>query len=86
MKELGYEVVPDADVKVGDKRTDVGAAIGSAATLALGGGMRGVVMRMPKEWYDEAQRDKMQDISRIEETLKAKNLDGTYGKFEVSRD
>lgn len=86
MKEIGYEVVPANEAQVGDKRADIGSAIGSAATLALGGGVRGVVMRIPKEWYQDAQREKMQEVSRIEETLKPKKSDGMYGSVEFSRD
>lgn len=87
MKELGYEVVLQSDVKVGDRRVDVGGALGSAATLPVGGGIQGVVMRIPKEWYEESQQEKRAEIARIEETIKPKNLDGTvYGsKLEITR-
>lgn len=87
MKELGYEVVPNAGVQVMDRRVDVGGALGSSATISVGGGVQGVVMRIPKEWYDEAQKEKREEIARIEETIKPKNLDGTYGnKLEITRD
>lgn len=86
MKDLGYEVVSADEVKVNDRRADIGAAIGTASTLALGQGMRGVVMRMPKEWYEDAQKEKMADVSRLEQTLKPKKSDGMYGSVEFSRD
>lgn len=86
LKEIGYEVCTAAELQIGDKRVDLGASIGSSATLALGGGDKGVVMKIPKEWYDADQAAKQQAVSRSEQTMKEDaRKDGNYGKIEISR-
>lgn len=86
LKEIGYEVCTREELQIGDKRVDLGAPVGSAATLALGGGDKGVVMKIPKEWYDADQEAKHQAVSRSEQTMKEDaRKDGNYGKIEISR-
>jgi hypothetical protein len=86
LKEIGYEVCMRDELKIGDKRVDLGAPIGSAATLALGGGDKGVIMKIPKEWYDADQLAKHDAVSRSEQTMKEDaRKDGNYGKIEISR-
>lgn len=63
-KELDYEV--DTTAVVGRKRVDVPSAIGSAPTIAVGGGMNAVVMRKRKDWYEEDQKAK-QELIDIQE-------------------
>lgn len=86
LKELGYEVVDAGDVRVGDRRVDLGKSVGSAATLALGRGDSGVVMRIRKEWYDEDQKNKQVEVSRSEQTMKEDARKNNYGKLDISRD
>jgi hypothetical protein len=85
-KDAGYEMVPAKDVRIGDKRVNAASAEGSMAQTAIGGGKKGIVMRIPKEWYDEDQQAKLQQNADLEAATKAKALDGTYGKLQVSRD
>jgi hypothetical protein len=86
LKEIGYEVCTAAELQIGDKRVDLGAPIGSAATLALGGGDKVVVMKIPKEWYDADQIAKEQAVSRSEQTMKEDaRKDGHYGKIDITR-
>ena len=84
LKELGYEVVNAAEVRVGDRRVDLGNTIGSAATLALGRGDNGVVMRIRKEWYDEDQAAKAARIDEAERSIKKPDIDGSYGEIKIS--
>lgn len=86
LKEIGYEVCTANEIRIGDKRVDLGATIGSSATLALGGGDRGVVMKIPKEYYDDDQAHKLETISRSEQTMNEEaHKNGNYGKIEISR-
>jgi hypothetical protein len=62
-KAAGYEVVSAKDVTVGDRRVNAASAEGSAATVSVGGGTKGVVMRIKKEWYDEDQQRKIDDVA-----------------------
>lgn len=88
-KENGWEVVPAADVRVGDKRVEDPGSIGSAATISVGlvgeTAGRAVVMRIPKEWYAEDQKAKDAAIEASERSMKQEALEGTYGKLEITR-
>jgi regulator of protease activity HflC (stomatin/prohibitin superfamily) len=70
---------------VGDKRVNSAAAEGSKAQLSVGQGQKAFVVRIKKEWYEEDQASKQAYVNRLEEATKAKALDGTYGKLEISR-
>lgn len=65
--EGGWEVVKDA--KVGDKRVENTTGVGSVPTVSLGQGVKGVVLRIKKEWYAEDQAAKMQEVRATEETM-----------------
>lgn len=83
--DAGYEIVRDEDVKVGDKRVNKATPEGSAAQLSVGQGQKAFVMRIRKEWYQEDQASKQVYNDQVENTIKQKALDGTYGKLEITR-
>jgi hypothetical protein len=80
--EGGYEVVKARDVKVGDKRIDAPSEEGSIKRVSVGGGAKGVVMRIRRDWHDEDQAAKEKFIAETEATMKAEALNGYYGKIE----
>jgi len=84
--DAGYELVDADSVRVGDKRVNTAKAEGSIAQLSVGQGQKAFVVRIKKEWYEEDQRAKMKKVDDLEAATKAKALDGTYGKLEISRD
>lgn len=90
-KENGWEVVPAADVKIGDKRVEDPSSVGSASRIAVGlvGEQAGhaVVMRIPKEWFKEDQAAKEQELRALEQTMKedARNS-ADYGTVLLPRD
>ena len=61
--DRGYEIVP---AKVGDKRVDSAAPIGSQSQISVGGGTKAVVMRIRKDWYEEDQAFKQSQIDSLE--------------------
>ncbi len=90
--DRGYEHVKNADVKVGDKRGDSTASLGANATVQMGGGRLGYVMRIKKEWYDEDQAAKAAEVDSTEAAMRrekrsAKNPseDGVYGEVQIGR-
>lgn len=85
-KSAGYEVVSAKEVTVGDRRVNAASAEGSFAQVSVGSGTKAVVMRIKKEWYEEDQTRKQDDVDRTEASTKADALKGTYGKLEISRD
>jgi hypothetical protein len=86
LKSAGYEVVSAKDVTIGDRRINAASAEGSAATASVGGGVKAVVMRIKKEWFDEDQQRKINDVAATEAATKADALKGTYGKLDIERD
>lgn len=85
-EELGYEIVRDNKVKVGDKRVAVPTAEGSPVQVSVGGGTQGYLMRIKKDWYAEDQKSKQEHVDRLEASMKSEALSqGMYGKLEISR-
>lgn len=83
LKEIGYEIVNAGDVKVGEARVDVGSNVGSAASMSVGNGVRGVVMRIREDWYNEDQANKQADIEQTESAMKKQ--DGLIGEVQITR-
>jgi hypothetical protein len=87
MQEIGYELVTDSTVKVGDKRVAVPSAEGSPTKISVGGGTKAYVMRIKKEFYDEDQKAKQQLVDELEATTKREARDSSdYGKVSITRD
>jgi len=80
-KKAGYEVVTD-DNEVGDKTVDRHSKLGSAQTMVRGLSTL-VLMRIPREWYEEDQQMKQEEIEALEATMKSPTS-GDYGKVEIA--
>ena len=83
--DAGYELVEKDSVRVGDKRVNSASAEGSVSQISVGQGQKAFVVRIKKEWYEEDQAAKQTKVNALEDSTKAKALDGTYGKLEISR-
>lgn len=84
--EDGWELVPNKDVKIGDKRVSAATPQGSYAEASVGQGTKAKLMRIKDEYYEEDQAAKQAHVNRTEEATRLKALDGTYGKLEITRD
>ena len=86
LKGNGYEVCTVEQVgAIGNKRVDNTSSLGSAAHFSVGQGTKAVVMRIPKEWYDEDQRAKAAEIDAVEATMKRDARKAAdYGKLDIS--
>lgn len=80
-KERGYEVV-QGDVKVGDRRVDSGSSEGSAVQVSVGGGTKGYLMRIRKDWYKEDQAAKQAEVDKSESALQS---GGDYGQLKIGK-
>ncbi len=80
----GYEVVVQ-DLEVGQSTVDRGSNIGSAVTRQVGGGVTGILMRIPREYYNEDQAAKMEELDALEATMKQQAKEGRYGDFNITR-
>jgi hypothetical protein len=79
----GYEFVDADKVNVGDSRISQPKAQGAKATVHLGQGVQGYVMRQKKEWYDEDQAAKQASIKETQQSLRqVDKRDGSYGSVK----
>lgn len=86
-QEMGYEIVSDKSVTVGDKRIANPTQEGSPVKVSVGQGVQAYLMRQKKEWYDEDQLAKQKVVDELEATTKRDATgDGFYGKLKISRD
>lgn len=81
-KEGGYEVVTETP-EVGDPTVDRASQLGSAVTMVRGTSTL-VLMRIPREWYEEDQKAKQDEIDALEATMKAPSA-GDYGGVAINR-
>lgn len=83
-QEGGYEIVTGSN-EVGDNTVDRGSRLGSAITKSVGGLVTAVLMRIPKEWYDEDQAAKMAEVDALEATMQEQAREDRYGTLKISR-
>lgn len=84
LREAGYEHVPADKVTVGDSRVNVPKNLSEHATISLGGGEIGYVMRQKEDWYEEDQAAKRAAIKETEDAIKrVDKKDGNYGSIKV---
>ncbi len=77
-QEAGYEFVV-SDEQLGDKRVAEGGKVDSRVSKPVGNGVRGFLMRIPREYYDEDQQAKAQRIDDVEAAMKPNTSKGEYG-------
>ena len=82
-KAAGYEVVT-ANIEVGTKSVDRNSKLGSAVTKSVGGKLTAVLMRIPKEWYEEDQKAKQDQLDAQDKALRA-NQEVDYGTLGVGK-
>lgn len=84
MMELGYEHVNKTTV--GDRDVDKPSSEGTRTQMSVGNGIKGFLMRVRKEDFDEGQKQKDEVVNETERAMKRQALDGNnYGKLEISR-
>lgn len=82
-KDYGWETVSADDITIGTRNT-VKAGTVASVTVDSSDGTQGVVMRIPREWYDEDQKAKQTAIAKTEEQITGESeKDGNYGKVSI---
>ena len=81
-EEAGYEVVRSSQ-ELGDATVETPSALGSAVSRPVGGGMNGVLMRIPREYYEEDQVRKQERVDASEAGLNQKKA-GQYGGVQIN--
>jgi len=84
LQEMGYEIVTDKGVTVGDKRIANPTQEGSPVKVSVGQGVQAYVMRQKQEWFDEDQKAKNARNDELEAQMKREAKDaGFYGKLKI---
>lgn len=84
LQEIGYEIVTDKNVTVGDKRIANPTQEGGPIKVSVGQGVQAYVMRQKKEFYDEDQRTKANAVDELEGQMKREaTKEGFYGKLKI---
>lgn len=88
-KEAGWNVVKQEDIKGPDEMAYSDHQIGSAVMRSVGGGVKGVLMEIPKEFYDEDQAEKIAKLRRREKNISRVNAGSEdsgafYGEVKIS--
>ncbi len=84
MQEIGYEIVQDQNISVGDRRIANPTKEGTPIKVSVGGGDTAYVMRIKKEWFDEDQARKAEYVDNLEKgTLREAREKADYGKVTV---
>lgn len=84
-KEMGYELVTDNNIAVGDKRVANPSQEGSPVEVSVGQGVKAYVMRQKQEWFDEDQKAKQARVNELEASMKSESL-ADYGKLTITKD
>lgn len=75
--DAGYEVAPASEsAQIALSRVDAAQPEGKHS-LAIGGGQTGILMRIPKEYYEEDQKAKLEVNKKLVESIE--KPEGSYG-------
>ena len=83
MKDRGYELAEGEENFISSWDNSQSEA-GSVKSKHVGGGKNAVLMRIPKEWFEEDQKEKEEHVNRLENKTKTSEIKGGYGKVEIS--
>ena len=82
-KSMGYEVVADDSVQIGERRIANPSREGSPVQVSVGGGTKAFLMRQKQEWFNEDQATKEARLKDQEQAMRADATAGMYGKLKI---
>lgn len=85
-QQAGYEFVTGDEIAVGDSRVKDASDLGSNKRVISNDGTTSYLMRIKRDWYNEDQAAKAQQIKEQEAAMKQEASAGMYGKLNLSRD
>jgi len=85
-KEGGWEFVErEKGMALADSSTMPDSPMGSTLTKHVGGGVKAVLMKIKKEWFDEDKALKAERINDGERDILSRRSEGQYGEIKVER-
>lgn len=86
-QSAGYELVQDDNLVVGDSRVFDPSDLGSAKSVTSNDGTKSFLMRIKKEWHQEDQATKLQQVNETEKAMKSDaSRASDYGSLKMNRD
>lgn len=86
MIERGYELDTSETIRVGDSRIDTTSKLGKVREIPVGQGIKAVLMKIPREFYEEDQALKAAEVKKAENAMRKTNPnEGTYGGVDIKR-
>lgn len=85
--EDDYEFVTHK-IKIGDSHVNKPNADGERASVKVGNGVTGYVMRIPLEWYNDDRKKEQTEVSDFEDSMYHRlnsKEDGRYGEVKISQ-
>ena len=82
-KSMGYEVVADDSVQIGERRIANPSREGSPVQVSVGGGTKAFLMRQKDIWYKEDQATKEAQLKDQEQAMRTEAQSGMYGKLKI---
>ena len=82
-KSMGYEVVADDSIQIGERRIANPSREGSPVQVSVGGGTKAFLMRQKAEWYKEDQATKEAQLKDQEQAMRTEAQSGMYGKLKI---
>lgn len=84
--DKGWEFETSEKVRIGDSRlVDNPNGDGFVRVMSVGGGMKAILMRIKREWYDEDQEAKLGYVKETEKAMRPDPNEGMYGSVDVTR-
>lgn len=86
-QQSGWELCTNEEVGTGNFRADQAAELGSLAYHIVdgGNGLKGYVMKIHKDWYEQFMDEYEAEVRKSEETLQPNSNDGEYGGIKIDR-
>ncbi len=83
-RKAGWKIVTE-NTAGGDTRAGADTQVGAPVSRSVGGGIRGVLMEIPEEFYNEDQAAKQAQIDKTMESIKRKPKEpGNYGDIKIT--
>jgi hypothetical protein len=83
-QKAGYEIVQKKDLPSGDPRAGEASQMGMPVSKNVGNGVKGVLMEIPLEWYEEDQKAKQDKIKADESVMRQPRTGSdSYGQIEI---
>lgn len=83
--DRGWEFEVSDEIRVGDSRVDQDSRFGAVRVINVGGGIKAILMKQRKEWYDEDQLAKQDYVKKTELAMRPSLNEGTYGEVKLDR-